>query len=124
MNAITRSMSRTAAISSLLFFMAGCAGPQLFHDQLSALDKNQSPSETNAVLRLPPLSINTAVSRGRIFEFHRYNLNNGLQRDVYFLAYERKSLVFWGYITEFRRQPDQDLNLALTAVLKEIVSTK
>lgn len=112
---MTRPRVLLAALA--LCALAACAGPQLFHSQLAALDKGMSPAEAVARLKLAPLGTDEAGAGGRSFVFHRYQLHNGLQSDVYLLAYERDRLVYWGYVAEFRRQPDRDLSAALTEVL-------
>jgi hypothetical protein len=48
-----------------------------------------------------------------VFDIHAYRLNNGMQTDPYYLAYERQRLVYWGYLNEFRRQQDDDLGVAV-----------
>jgi len=50
-------------------------------------------------------------------------MNNGVHTDLYLLAFERDSLLFWGYVSEFRRQPDNDLSLALTTALRDAGAT-
>lgn len=104
--------------------LSGCIGPQLYQQQLSALDKGISQTQSISRLNLPPLSTSIVSVANRTFEFQRYLLNNGVQFDVYYLAFEQQKLVYWGYITEFRRQPDHDLNEAMTLVLKEVKDTK
>jgi hypothetical protein len=103
--------------------VSSCAGPQLFHQQLSVLDKGLSTAQVSSRLSLQPLSIQTAAAGGRFFDFHRYRLNNGVHTDLYLLAFERDRLLFWGYVSEFRRQPDNDLSLALTTALREAGAT-
>jgi hypothetical protein len=90
-------------------WLFGCAGPQIFHEQLSSLDRGLSPVEVESRFGQPPLA-RTLVDLGlRLFDVHAYRLNNGLQVDLYYLVYERQRLVYWGYLSEFRRQPDRDL---------------
>lgn len=62
-----------------------------------------------------------AGAGGRTFEFHRFQMNNGVQSDLYLLAYERNRLTYWGYVPEFRRLNDAELNAALTNVMPQIV---
>lgn len=111
-----------AALAAAL--VAGCAGPQIYHGQLSTLDKGLSPDTVQARLKLPPLSVHTAKAAGRTFDFHRFRMNNGMQVDLYLLAYEGDRLVYWGYVPEFRRLQDRPLNEALSAVLPEILAAK
>lgn len=100
--------------------LASCAGPQIHHGQLAVLDKGLQPNQVISKLQLEPLSTHMASGGGRVFEFHRYRLNNGMQNDVYFLAYEEQRLVYWGYISEFRRQQDRSLASALDKVLGQL----
>ncbi len=51
-------------------------------------------------------------------------MNNGLQTDLYLLAYENNRLLYWGYVSEFRRSQDTDLNTALSSVLPKILTAK
>jgi hypothetical protein len=112
---------RWAACAGALALVAACAvTPQIYHGQLSALDKGMSQAEATARLKQPALSTHRASAGARQFEFHRYLLNNGVQADDYLLAYEGGRLVFWGYVAEFRRHPDAGLNTAVTAVLPEL----
>lgn len=106
-----------ALAAALVAAVAACAAPQIYHGQLSALDKGLSPAEAVARLKLPPTWTDTATVEGRTFTFQRYALNNGIQTDLYLLAYEKERLVFWGYVAEFRRQPDRDLSAAVGQVL-------
>lgn len=108
----------------LVFVLTGCAGPQLFHQQLSVLDKGLTADQVISKLQLPPLSIHTSNVGSRTFEFHRYLLNNGLDSDSYFLAYEQQRLIYWGYVTEYRRQPDRELNIGLNFVLVKLAGGK
>jgi hypothetical protein len=101
----------------LVLSLAGCASPQIYHRQLAVLDKGQSPERAHALLEQGPLSIQEGRAGGRTLEFHRYLLNNGVQLDTYFLAFEQRRLVYWGFVSEFRRQPDADLAAALVQVL-------
>lgn len=110
------------ALVAGLLFLVGCVGPQLFHTQLSALDKGISRAEVSARMKQPPLSTHAATANGRGFEFHRYRLNNGAHTEMYLLAFEKDRLVFWGYLAEFRRQPDADLNAALSTVVPDITA--
>ena len=102
---------------ALVLALAGCASPQIYHRQLSLLDKGLSPERAHALLEQGPMSIQEGRSGGRTLEFHRYLLNNGVQLDTYFLAFEQRRLVYWGFGSEFRRQPDADLAAALVLAL-------
>ena len=120
----TRSAARRLTALSLVFALAlaSCAGPQIHHGQLALLDKGMQASQVMSKLQLEPLSRHAAAADGRQFDFHRYQLNNGLQQDVYFLAYEDQRLAYWGYISEFRRHQDRSLASALDKVLAQVGS--
>jgi hypothetical protein len=111
-------------LASAVAALIGCAGPQIHHAQLSALDKGMSPDAVSSRFQQPPLSVHTGSGGGRSFEFHRFRMNNGVQTDLYLLAYEKNRLVYWGYVSEFRRLPDNDLNSALGDVLAQILAMK
>lgn len=112
------------ALFACIFSLSACLGPQLYHQQLSVLDKGITPSQATAQLHLAPRSTYSVQVNGRSYEFHRYMLNNGVQIDPYYLAFMGQKLVYWGYVTEFRRQPDRDLNEALNLVLLEVGNSK
>ena len=116
----TRSLTRNVTALLLALTLASCAGPQIHHGQLALLDKGLQPNQVISRLQLEPLSTHVATGGGRMFEFHRYRLNNGMQHDVYFLAYEDQRLAYWGYISEFRRQQDRSLASALDKVLEQL----
>jgi hypothetical protein len=117
---MTMRFGHHVLLAAAMLVLLGCAGPQLHHGQLSALDKGISSTDAIARLKLTPLSIHSASAAGRAFEFHHYRLNNGLHSDTYLLAYERSQLVYWGYLSEFRRHTDRDLNAALDLALREM----
>lgn len=118
-------LSLASLVVGAALALAACTTvPQLSHYQLSVLDKGLAPAETEARLKQPPLSMHRSVEAGRSFDFHRYRLSSGAYADDYFLAFENGKLVYWGYLTDFRRQPDRELNSALSAVLREVVPTK
>jgi hypothetical protein len=106
------SMRASATLLSLSL-LAACAGPQIFQGQLSSLDKGLSSLEVETRLTQAPMATHRVELGARVFEIHAYRLNNGLQTDPYYLAYERQRLVYWGYLNEFRRQPDRDLAQAV-----------
>lgn len=108
---------RSLATAAFAFVLASCAGPQISHHQLSVLDKGLTRAEVASRLKLTPMSAHTASAGGRSFEFNRYRMNNGLHTDSYLLAYEQGGLIYWGYVSDFRRQPDADLNRALSMAL-------
>jgi hypothetical protein len=104
---------RASATLLSLSLLAACAGPQIFQGQLSSLDKGLSSLEVETRLTQAPMATHRVELGARVFEIHAYRLNNGLQTDPYYLAYERQRLVYWGYLNEFRRQPDRDLAQAV-----------
>lgn len=110
--------------SAALVLLSACGGPQIGHGQLSTLDKGMSPETVIARFHQPPVSVHSGVGGGRTFAFHQYKMNNGMHGDLYLLAYERNRLVYWGYISEFRRQQDADLNSALSNVLPKMTGRK
>jgi hypothetical protein len=107
-----------------LVLLCACAGPQIHHRQLSALDKGMSKEAVTVRLQQPPLSVHSGIGGGRTFEFHRFRMNNGVQADLYLLAFEQNRLLYWGYVAEFRRLQEPALNAALTDVLPSIVGAK
>ena len=113
-----------AAAAAATLLLAACAGPQIYYGQLAGLDKGMSQEQVNARLKQQPLSVHPASAGGRTFEFHRFQMNNGVQSDLYLLAYERNRLTYWGYVPEFRRLNDAELNAALTSVMPQIVPPK
>jgi hypothetical protein len=116
-------VTRRTLLSALApLLLIACAGPRIFHQQLSTLDKGLSSAEAIARLKLSPLSTHKSNIGNRLFDFHRYSMYNGMNTDLYFLAYEQDRLVFWGYVSEFRRHPDTDLSLALNAALREVAA--
>jgi len=110
----------TTAFLFASIMMASCMMPQLYYQQLSNLDKGMPPEQTISRLKLSPLSVHAMTVGNRTFEFHKYLLNNGVGSDVYYLAFEQQRLIYWGYINEFRRQPDRDLNQALSGILTAV----
>lgn len=116
-------MARALLTLAAASVLAACAGPQIHHSQLSVLDKGLPPGRVTTLLELEPLSRHTVKGGQRTFEFHRFRMNNGLQTDPYFLAYEQDRLLYWGYVSEFRRLPDRDLNDGLSSALHQIRTT-
>lgn len=114
---------RLLALVWTAFLLSSCAGPRISHHQLSVLDKGLTKVEVASRLKQAPLSVHTASASGRSFEFHRYRMNNGLHTDLYLLAFEREGLIYWGYVSEFRRHPDADLNRALNIALYAAAAT-
>jgi hypothetical protein len=101
------------AVFSLL---AACAVvPTVDTRQLAVLDKGMTPAQAMVALVQPPLAARTvaAGNNPRGIRFLEYRVRTGDVADVYFLAFERERLVYWGYPMEFRRQPDRALAEAL-----------
>lgn len=117
-------MKAQTLLVGIVVALIGCAGPQIHHRQLSILDKGMSSETVNTRFRQSPISVHTSIGGGRSFDFHRFKINNGSETDLYLLAYEKDRLVYWGYISEFRRLQDTDLNTALNNILPEIVAAK
>jgi hypothetical protein len=106
--------------AALGLVLAGCATvPSIDHRQLALLEKGQSPDQVVAVLKQPPLAQRVLPPglSGRRFSFMEYRVRTGDFVDVYFIAFERDRLVYWGYAMEFRRQPDRELADALGAAI-------
>ncbi len=104
--------------------LAGCAAmkPQIFHSQLVQLDKGLPASDVPRRLGQPPVLEHHAQADGREFLFQQYRLNNGLQLDRYLVASENGRVVYWGYVSEFRRHPDASLGKALNTVLPAVMA--
>jgi hypothetical protein len=117
-------MTARVLLVAIVLTLLGCAVPQIHYGQLSALDKGMSPEAVNSRFQQPPLSVHTGTSGSRSFDFHKFRMNNGMQTDLYLLAYEENRLLYWGYISEFRRKQDADLNVALGNVLPQILAAK
>lgn len=107
------AMARLAAVVVAGLMLVACAGPQIHHGQLSLLDKGLSPPQVEAKLAGPSLARESVTVGARVFDIHAYRLYNGMFTDAYYLAYEHQRLAYWGYLSEFRRQPDSDLATAV-----------
>lgn len=112
-----RRYGRGAWILLLMLLLGACAVKNISHRQLSDLDKGLTPSQSINRLKLEPSSIKQVALKGRDYEFHRYILSSGMYFEEYYLAFEQGKLVYWGYVTEFRRLQNADLNEALTQAL-------
>jgi len=110
-------MTRLFAALCVALLTSGCL-TTISHYQLSQFNRGMSAPEVTEKLKKPPLiSIPVAVD-GRSFVFDRYFLNNGMGADIYYLAYEKNGLVFWGYVSEFRRHPDATLGRAVDKAIQ------
>lgn len=117
-------MRAKTLLVGLVVALLGCVGPQIHHGQLSVLDKDMSPEAVNTRFQQSPLSVHTRTGGNRSFDFHRFRMYNGQKTDLYLLAYEKNRLLYWGYVSEFRRLQDADLNSALSSALPEIFAAK
>lgn len=107
---------RTSWMLCACLWLAGCAGPQLSHYQLSALNRGMQPAEVFAKTQVPYRLRMPVQLDGRAFEIERYRLYNGMGSDAYYLAYEDGRLTYWGYLSEFRRHRDAVLVRAVDQV--------
>ncbi|MBW8720469.1 MAG: hypothetical protein JF626_00710 [Polaromonas sp.] len=105
-------MIRLLAVLCLALLTSGCL-TTISHYQLSQFNRGMSPPEVTEKLKKPPLISIPVVADGRSFILDRYFLNNGMGADIYYLAYEGNRLLFWGYVSEFRRHPDATLGRAV-----------
>jgi hypothetical protein len=116
---------RTLAVSLLMgALLCACAVPQIRYGQLAALDKGQAPSDVVARLQLAPTAVHNAQADGRGFQFYQYRMNNGVQTDHYLVAFEGGKLVYWGYLDEFRKQPDKALAAAAGQVAPAVIAVR
>lgn len=97
----------------IAFLLSACVTNQISHYQLSHLNKNMSRLEVNKKFEKPPTASADVSVNGRNFLFDRYPMNNGVQIDWYFLAFEADRLVYWGYASEFRKLNDDTLAKAI-----------
>lgn len=95
------------------FFLIACATNQINHHQLSFLNKNMPRDEVIRRFERTPAASGEVNTKGRNILFDRYAMNNGIQIDWYFLAYESNRLLYWGYASEFRKHGDPVLNEAI-----------
>lgn len=107
----------------VLFFLAACAA-KLSHHQLTLLSRGMSQQDVLQRITLPPEATVSVAPDGRRFDVQRYLLFNGMTTDNYFLAYERGQLLYWGYISEFRRHPDPQLGRVIDAALVSLAGPK
>lgn len=109
----------------LLLGVTACAPlPQIHQDQLIHLDKGLAPSQVVGRLGLAPLNEHRAHVRGREFVFHQYRINNGMHSSHYLVAFEGQRLVYWGYLDEFRRQPDGALSQAVGEITSAVLAVR
>ena len=120
----TRSLCRLLAVVMFSTALVACASTQLYYSQLVALNKGMSPAQTAVVLDKPPLSVHEVEQGGKPYTFHRYSLFNGVYSDLYLLCFEQGKLKYWGYMEEFRRYPDPNINQAAEKALDLILDSK
>jgi hypothetical protein len=104
--------------------LVACASTQIRYSQLAVLNKGMSPAQTSIALDQPPLSVHEVSEGGKTYTFHRYALFNGVYSDLYLLCFEQDKLKFWGYLEEFRRYPDSNVNRAAEKALDQILETQ
>lgn len=109
---------------AVAFTLGACAAPQIYHGQLQLLDKGMSESEVVTRLRLAPDAIQRQQADGRQFEFYRYLMNDGIETSPYLVAFENGRLIYWGYLDEFRRQPDVALGKAAGSVAPALLAAR
>lgn len=112
--------ARLGAVAAALL-LGACAVPQIYQGQLQLLDKGMGQAEVAARLKIAPNAIYHPQADGRQFEIDRYLMNNGVQVNPYLVAFENGKLVYWGYLDEFRRQPDAALAKAAGAVAAAVL---
>lgn len=119
-----KSVPRLLPLLGLVLALCGCVTPkpQIYQGQLIHLDKGLPTSEVSSRLGMAPLVEHRAQADGRDFLFQQYRLNNGVQLDRYLVASENGRVLYWGYVSEFRRHPDPSLGKALTAVLPAVMA--
>jgi len=105
----------------LLMTMVGCVGPQLYYQQLVVLNPGMSEQQTMEVLALPPLWKHDTIVESQKYRFLQYNMNNGVSSSLYLLELKNNELQYWGYIDEFRKHPDKDLQTALDNVINNVL---
>lgn len=123
MIATTTVRARLAAIAVALALSA-CAAPQLYHGQLQTLDKGMSQTEVLDKLKLAPNVVHRQQMDGRQFELYQYLMNSGVQTSPYLVAFENGKLIYWGYLDEFRRQPDAALSRAAGAIAPAVLPAR
>jgi hypothetical protein len=116
-----RTLTASLLVCALL---CACAVPQIQYRQLAALDKGQAPTDVVARLQLAPTAVHNVQADGRGFEFYQYRMNNGVQLDHYLIAFEGGRLVYWGYLDEFRKQPDKALAAAAGQVAQAVLAVR
>jgi hypothetical protein len=118
--------SMRARLCSILVaaLLSACAAPQIYHQQLQVLDKGMSEAEVVGKLKLAPNAVFRQQADGRQFELYRYLMNNGVELNPYLVAFENGKLVYWGYVDEFRRQPDAGLSKAAGAVADAVLAPR
>jgi hypothetical protein len=110
-------MRKIFLIAVLSFALSACVGPVINQFQLTRLDKGLSAVDVQGRLEQAPRGVVAANMGGRNFEVSRYLFNNGMQHDLYYLAYEDAKLVYWGYVSDFRRHPDKLLGQVIDYAL-------
>lgn len=100
----------------LLLLSVGCAIQQINQNNLSMLDKGISQQETLSRIKISPLASSEIAVNDRNFDFDRFILNTGMSHSPYYLAYENNKLIYWGYVSDFKRNQDASLVKAIELV--------
>lgn len=109
---------------AVAFLLSACAAPQIYHGQLQLLDKGMSQTEVVDKLKLAPIAIHRQQTDGRQFELYQYLMNSGVQTSPYLVAFENGKLIYWGYLDEFRRQPDAALSRAAGSISQAVLPAR
>lgn len=104
--------------------LAACASSMISYNQLTTLNKGMTPAETAVALKQPPTSVHEVEQGGKLYTFHRYTLYNSIFSDLYLLCFEQGKLKYWGYLEEFRRHPDPNINQAAEKAFDLIIETR
>ena len=106
---------------AVALLLSACAAPQIYHRQLQLLDKGMSQAQVFDKLKLAPTTTHRQQINGRTFDLHQYLMNSGVQTSPYLVAFEHDKLIYWGYMDEFRRQPDAALSSAAGAIAQAVL---
>jgi hypothetical protein len=110
--------------ATLCAMLSGCVGPTIGQYQLVALNKGMSTTEVQLKLEQQPRGSVVASIDNRSFSVSRYLFNNGMQNDLYYLAYEDAKLIYWGYSSDFRRHPDKAMGKLMDETIPKFGSLR
>lgn len=86
-----------------------CACARLTIGDVGHLRQGMTMAESRQVTGMAPTK--TAVlDSAKGIEVHSYIISSGDYHSTYFLAFEKNSLLYWGYPHEFARSTDPHLN--------------